>query len=127
MEEKTYTVKEIEEMLQFPCCHVYGTHDPEHYEKGKYVCTLQVEKAFRNLCKQLKINPKVKHRDKCGWCKDYPKYTKGDGKGFWDKPNECVNCGNGKYTHDPESYKEYCKDFVPCSFEAIKQDAKGDK
>ncbi len=121
MEEKTFTAKEIEEMLQLPCCHVSGMHDPNHYEEGRYVCDIQVEQAFRNLCKKLKINPKVKHKETCGWCESYPKYKKGDGKEFWDKPSECVNCGSGEYTHKEDSYKGYCKDFLPCSFEKVKE------
>lgn len=117
--EKLYTAREIQDLLTLPCCHVTGMHDPNHYEDGKYVCEKQIAEAFENLCRELEINPVVKHNSNCGWCHEYPNYKKGDGKKYWDQPSVCANCGYPTYTHEKDSYEGYCKNFVPLTFKSM--------
>ena len=85
MNEKTYTKKEIEEMLWLPCCHVTGMHDPVHFEERKYICERQKSEALERLCKKIGINPKTCSDPECGWCADYPKMKKGEGAPLFGK------------------------------------------
>lgn len=71
--------KTIEEMLWFPCCHVSGTHNPEHYKDRKYICESQKAKALERFCKELGINPETKSLKDCFWCNEYPEHKKGEG------------------------------------------------
>lgn len=77
--KETYTRKEIENLLWFPCCHTSGMHEPTHYEKREYICEFQLREAFLRLCKALKLNPTTKSDPFCGWCKEYPEKKKGEG------------------------------------------------
>ena len=77
--EKTYTAKEIEQILWLPCCHTTGMHDPVHFRERRYVCQDQKSEALERLCKELGINPKTKSDPNCGWCEDYPQNKKGEG------------------------------------------------
>lgn len=115
--ERTYTAKEIEEMLTLPCCHISGTHNPTHYQNREYICKDQIADAFENLCRKLLINPKVRHSDNCGWCRDYPDKTNGDGLEFWNMPDRCYKCGMPKYYHEYRQSK--CDGFVPTTFDRI--------
>lgn len=76
---RKYTVKEIEAMLWIPCCHMTGMHDPCHFEEGKYICESQKAHALERFCKEISINPKVKSKPDCNWCKNPEKNIKGDG------------------------------------------------
>lgn len=116
-DEKKYSAQEIEDMLTLPCCHTSGTHSPTHYRDSEYICNDQIAEAFESICLKLLINPKVEHSDNCGWCRDYPAYTKGDGKEFWDMPNKCVKCGMPPYYHEYEQSK--CDGFEPTTFERV--------
>lgn len=117
--EKTYTAQEIQELLTLSCCHISGTHDPEHFSKREYICNDQIVDAFRNICLILKINPVVKHSENCGWCRDYPDKQKGDGMDYWNQPIHCARCGYLPYMHERESHK--CEGFVPTTFETMLQ------
>lgn len=83
--EKTYTAKEIEEMLWLPCCHVSGMHNPTHFDERKFICSLQKSEALERFCKQIGINPKTKSKPTCGWCADYPKKKNGEGLPLFDE------------------------------------------
>ena len=88
MAEKTYTAKEIEEILWLPCCHVSGMHDPVHFQERKYVCEHQKTEALERLCKKLGINLQTKADPDCGWCEDYPEKKKGEGLKLFRKNEE---------------------------------------
>ena len=91
MSEKTYTAKEIEELLSLPCCHTSGMHDPTHYRERRYVCKDQKADALENLCKALGINPITKSCADCGWChgkdKWCPENRKGEGLHLFEEKN----------------------------------------
>lgn len=85
MNEKTYTAKEIEEMLWLPCCHTSGMHDPVHFQERRYICEHQQSEGLQRFCKELGINPKTKSDPECGWCEDYKEKKAGEGLGLLDK------------------------------------------
>ena len=76
---KVFTKKEIEEKLWIPCCHLAGMHDPIHFENRKYICTIQLAKAFKRFCSEIGIDPKTKADPSCYLCLHYPSYKSGEG------------------------------------------------
>lgn len=83
---------QIVEMLKLwayiPCCHTSGMHDPEHFDKRKYICESQLAAAFRRFCKDLGINPITRSDPDCGWCREYLHYRKGEGLKLFDPKRE---------------------------------------
>ena len=86
--EKTYTAKEIEEMILIPCCHISGMHDPMHFQERKYICESQKAEALEGLCAKLGINPVTKSHPDCGWCEDYIEKKKGEGLPLFNGDNK---------------------------------------
>lgn len=62
----------LEEMLRPRCCHTTGTHDPLHYEEGRYVCADQARERYAALRAELglgKAGPQdAVPEDGCHWC-----------------------------------------------------------
>ena len=54
------------------CCHITGMHDPQHYEKKKYVCLDQKAKAYdrgRELLGFGEVTPEEAiPKENCFWC-----------------------------------------------------------
>lgn len=69
----------LEAYAYLPCCHTSGMHDPEHFRERKYICSEQKSEAFERFAKDLGINPEVKSKLDCYWCKTNPEYRKGEG------------------------------------------------
>lgn len=74
---------EIAEMLELwlyiPCCHTSGTHDPQHFDERRFICSYQKAEALERFCKDLGINPVTRSKPDCCWCRDYLHYRKGEG------------------------------------------------
>lgn len=78
-----YSKVDIEKMMEIPCCHVSGMHDPTHYRERRYICEGQKRAVFDRMCEELGINPRTKSREDCGWCHGddewCPENRKGEG------------------------------------------------
>jgi hypothetical protein len=77
--------RKLENMFWIPCCHTSGMHDPEHFEKRKYICDHQKAESLERFCKEVGINPRTRSKPYCGWCKEYAEYRDGEGLRLFDK------------------------------------------
>ena len=73
-------------LLNVPCCHTSGMHDPRHFQKNTFICEGQKKEAFDRLCKILNVKPKALPSKKCFWCFEYD-YSSG-GKDYSRSPVE---------------------------------------
>jgi len=120
-DEEVYTKDEIEAMLELPCCHITGTHNPRHYIERKYICQDQVAEAFHNLVKKLGLNPVVKHSEDCLTCSRNPDKTGGDGMEYWNHQHYCKHCGRRQYRHKRERENERyeCQEYREITYEDV--------
>ena len=67
----------LADMLTPRCCHVSGSHDPVHFEEGRYVCGMQMTKRYIALRVALGLptdedgHPlpgEAVSDPSCGWC-----------------------------------------------------------
>ena len=83
-ESRKEVVDELRDALTIRCCHVTGMHDPTHYEKKKYVCSIQRAEAFdraREVCGMEEPFPEEAiPKENCGWCKIAAERLKEQGK-----------------------------------------------
>lgn len=64
----------LEEALTVRCCHVSGSHNPTHYEEGRYVCQNQQAEAWHRAVRLLGLghldsaDRAVADPGTCYWC-----------------------------------------------------------
>ena len=88
MEFSKEQLEYLEELFRLPCCHISGMHNPTHFQDREYVCNRQKTHAYESGCKELGINPQVKSKPGCGWCRDYPDKMKGEGMRLFQSPGD---------------------------------------
>ena len=82
MRKPEFTKEQLEylqDLLTVGCCHTSGTHDPEHFSRGKYICVNQMSDAFRHAITTLNLEFRVRSYPGCGCCNNYPEKKKGQG------------------------------------------------
>ena len=64
----------LEEALTLRCCHLSGTHNPTHYEEGRFVCQSQQAEAWHRAVRLLGLghldsaDSAVADPGTCYWC-----------------------------------------------------------